>query len=97
MYADTDVRNDSQAVLSRLHTKRMSLLTKCRLEPLKPLRSIQHNTKLKSDEIRRQNETRHVSVRQVATVQLAFLNTFSINTVELGYIVMKGTEYFVSL
>jgi len=34
---------------------------------------------------------------RLQAVQVAFLDTFSINTVELGYIVVEGTEYFVPL
>ena len=96
--ADKDVRNAPQAVLSRAHT----LLTQCRLGPLKQFSCNKHNTQLKSDEIGRQNESRHFSVQGVANnvdcgVQDAFLNILCISTVELGYNVMKGTEYIVSL
>ena len=34
---------------------------------------------------------------RLQAVQVAFLNTSSINTIEFGYIVMKRTECFVSL
>ena len=99
MYADEDFRNASQTVLSGLHTPRMSPLAKCRLEPLEQFRCIQHNKKLKK------NQTKFGGRMKLATilfgrsqaVQLAFLHTCSINTAELGYIVVKATEYFVSL